>query len=278
MSAKRQSSHNSIHGKSLAEGNIHAPVCTDCHGVHIIKAANDKSSMVSAKNQGDMACAQCHNNVKMTQEFGIPGGRTDSYNASYHGMAEAIGSNKVASCSSCHGTHNILPSSDPQSTINPANLVRTCGQCHTGAGPNFIKGRMHALPGAVPAKADFGTKLNGWVRSAYILMIFSVIGFMVLHNLMIFVRKLIERGEGGGHHPSGPRVVVRLTHEQRIQHFILLVSFITLVITGFALKFPDAATRFIFVNELGRSYVHRFAGTMLVAVGFYHVFYVAHLP
>ncbi len=268
--------NNSIHGKSLAEGNIHAPVCTDCHGVHIIKAANDKASMVSPKNQGDMACAQCHNNVKMTQEFGIPGGRTDSYNASYHGMAEAVGSNKVASCSSCHGTHNILPASDPQSTINSANLVRTCGQCHTGAGPNFIKGKMHALPGAAVAKADFGTKLNAWVRSAYILMIISVIGFMVLHNLMIFVRKLIDRGKGGGgHHPSGPRVVVRLTLEQRVQHFILLISFITLVITGFALKFPDAATRFIFVNELGRSYVHRFAGTLLVAVGFYHIFYVA---
>ncbi len=265
---------NSIHGKDLADGNTQAPVCTSCHGVHTIKAANDKLSSVSAKNQGDVACAQCHNNVRMTAEFGIPGGRTDSYNASYHGMAEAVGSTRVASCSSCHGTHNILPSSDPASTINSANLVKTCGQCHTGAGPNFIKGKMHADPSAI-AKADFGTKLNNWVRSIYILMIISVIGFMVLHNLMIFVRKLIDRGKGRVHHASGPRVVVRLTKNQRIQHAFLLVSFITLVITGFALKFPDAATRFIFVNELGRSYVHRFAGTVLVAVGFYHIFYIA---
>ncbi len=33
------------------------------------------------------------------------------------------------------------------------------------------------------AKADFGTKVNAWVRSVYILMIISVIGFMFVHNL-----------------------------------------------------------------------------------------------
>jgi formate dehydrogenase gamma subunit len=263
----------SIHGKSLAGGNTHAPVCTDCHGVHTIKAAADSASAVSPKNQGEIACAQCHNNVKMTQEFGIPGGRTDSYNASYHGMANAVGSTRTASCSSCHGTHNILPKSDPASTVNPANLVKTCGQCHPGANANFAKGQIHLDPQAI-AKADFGAKANNYVRSIYILLIVGTIGFMFLHNLMIFVRKLLDRRKGGGHHASGPRVVVRLTKNQRIQHFLLLVSFITLVITGFALKFPDAATRFIFVNELGRSYVHRFAGTLLVAVGFYHVFYV----
>ena len=208
---------SSVHGKYLAEGNTQAPVCTSCHGVHSIKAANDKLSQVSAKNQGDVACAQCHNNVRMTAEFGIPGGRTDSYNASYHGMANNVGSNRVPSCSSCHGTHNILPSSDPASTINSANLIKTCGQCHPGDGPNFIKGKMHVDPEAI-AKADFGTKVNNWVRSVYILMIFSVIGFMVLHNLMIFVRKLLDRRKRGGPPTSGPRVVVRLTKNQRIQH------------------------------------------------------------
>jgi len=265
----------SIHGRSLAAGNMHAPVCTDCHGVHTIKATKDQMSSVSGKNQGDVACAQCHNNVKMTQEFGIPGGRTDSYNASYHGMANAVGSKNTASCSSCHGTHNILPSSDPASTINPANLVRTCGQCHPGANANFAKGQIHLDPEAV-AKADFGAKVNGWVRSMYILLIVGTIGFMFLHNLMIFVRKLIDRRNNGGHHASGPRVVVRMTKNQRIQHFLLLISFFTLVITGFALKYPDAATKFIFVNEIGRSYLHRFAGALMIVVGFYHVFYVAY--
>jgi formate dehydrogenase gamma subunit len=263
----------SIHGKLLADGNIHVPVCTDCHGVHTIKATTDKASPVYGKNQGDVACAQCHNNVRMTQEFGVPGGRTDSYNASYHGMANAVGSTRTASCSSCHGTHNILPKSDPASTVNPANLVKTCGQCHPGANANFAKGQIHLDPEAA-AKADFGAKVNRFVRDIYILLIVATIGFMFLHNLMIFVRKLVDRKKDGGHHASGPRVVVRMTKNQRIQHFLLLVSFFTLVVTGFALKYPDAL-RVIFVNELVRSYIHRFAGVLMIVVSLYHVVYLA---
>ena len=264
----------SIHGKVLADGNTQGPVCTTCHGVHTIKAVKDKDSWVSPTNQADVVCAQCHNNVRMTAEFGIPGGRTDSYNASYHGMASAVGSKRTASCSSCHGNHDILPPSDPLSTVNPANLVKTCGQCHTGANANFAKGQIHLDPEAA-AKADFGNKVNNWVRSAYVLLIFATIGFMFLHNLMIFVRKLVDRRRFGSRHVSGPRVVVRMTKSQRIQHFLLLVSFLTLVVSGFALKYPDAATRFVFVNEIGRSYVHRFAGTVMILAGLYHVIYLA---
>ena len=264
----------SIHGKVLAEGNTEGPVCTSCHGIHTIKAVSDKQSEVSGKNQGDIACAQCHNNVRMTAEFGIPGGRTDSYNASYHGMANAVGSTRVASCSSCHGTHDILPSSDPLSTINPANLVKTCGQCHTGANANFAKGQIHLDPTAI-AKADFGARVNNYVRGFYILLIVGTIGFMFLHNLMIFVHKLLERRTHGGHLTNGPRIVVRMTKNQRIQHCMLFLSFFTLVVTGFALKYPDAATKFVFVNEIGRSYIHRIAGVLMIVVSLYHVVYLA---
>jgi len=63
---------------------------------------------------------------------------------------------------------------------------------------------------------------------------------------------------------------------QRWQHLVLLTSFIILVITGFALKFPD----WWFMNLLGmgehvRSIIHRVVGVILIAAGFYHVFYIA---
>jgi formate dehydrogenase gamma subunit len=265
---------NSIHGQALAKGNDHAPVCTSCHGVHTIKAVANSASMVSPANQGDLACGQCHNNVRMTEDFGIPGGREDTYRFSYHGMANASGSTRTAICSSCHGTHDILPASDPQSTINPKNLAKTCGQCHPGANANFAKGKIHLNPAAA-AQADFGSKVVSWVRKLYILMIVGVVGFMFLHNVMIFVRKLMDRKKHAGHHASGPRVVVRMTKSQRTQHFLLFVSFFTLVITGFALKYPDAATRFLFVNETVRSYIHRGAGVMMILVSLYHCFYLA---
>jgi formate dehydrogenase gamma subunit len=65
-----------------------------------------------------------------------------------------------------------------------------------------------------------------------------------------------------------------MTKNQRVQHFLLLVSFFTLVVTGFALKYPDVL-HYVFVNELVRSYVHRFAGVLMILVSFYHVYYLA---
>lgn len=269
-----QAFDRSIHGQVLADGNTHAPVCTDCHGVHTIKAVGDAASPVAPRNQGDLACAQCHNNVKMTDEFGIPGGRTDTYKDSYHGMANAIGSKRVASCSSCHGTHDILPSSDPKSSVNPARLAQTCGQCHPGANANFAKGQIHLNPAAA-AQASFGAKVVVWVRKCYIAMIVGVIGFMLLHNALIFVHKLKAYHRGETHREGGIRVVERMTKNQRIQHAVLFVSFFTLVLTGFTLKFPQSFLHHLFVNEAGRSLIHRAAGIVLILDGLYHVFYLA---
>ena len=60
--------------------------------------------------------------VRLSQEFGVPGQRVSSYMDSYHGLATEGGSVVAANCSSCHGVHDILPSSDPRSSINHANL------------------------------------------------------------------------------------------------------------------------------------------------------------
>jgi hypothetical protein len=118
----------SIHGQALSRGNGLAPVCTDCHGIHTIKAPSDPNSSVSEQNLSSTTCARCHQGVRLTQEFGVVGNRVSTYLDSYHGLASQGGSVVVANCASCHGVHNILPSSDPRSTINPANLDVTCGQ------------------------------------------------------------------------------------------------------------------------------------------------------
>ncbi len=67
-----------------------------------------------------------------------------------------------------------------------------------------------------------------------------------------------------------------MTLNQRWQHLILLASFIVLVLTGFALKYPDSwFAQLLGLNEHLRSIVHRVAGVALIAAGIYHVFYVA---
>jgi len=261
----------SIHGKAITAGNNHAPVCTDCHGIHGIKRPEDPNSSVNGQNLARNTCAQCHESVKLSNEFGVPGRRATTYLASYHGMASELGSKKAANCASCHGVHNILPPSDPKSTINPKNLVATCGKCHPGANENFAKAKVHL---DAPLAADVGSKASRFVKNFYLLMIFSTIGGMLLHNLLILRKKLKLRREGHVHVGGGERVVVRMSKLQRRQHFTLLTSFILLVLTGFALKYPESLLGIVFINESVRGYLHRVAGVVLIAVSCYHIFYM----
>jgi cytochrome b subunit of formate dehydrogenase len=260
----RQQYVQSIHWQAVAQGNFQAPVCTDCHGIHTIKSHLDPQSPVFAGNIARAVCANCHESMRMSEEYGFPGRRLTTYTASYHGLAARLGSTVVANCASCHGAHNILPSSDPRSTINKANLVKTCGQCHPGATNKFVQGKVHI---DVPLSADISSIAIRWIRRLYIPLIIVVIGGMVLHNFLIWRKKAVAKRN------SQPRNVVRLTLQQRIQHWCLLLSFITLVITGFALAYPDSWLGLVF-DEKVRRYGHRVAAVVLLAVGLYHAYYV----
>jgi len=74
---------------------------------------------------------------------------------------------------------------------------------------------------------------------------------------------------------------LRMTVNERIQHFLLLTSFIVLVITGFALKFPELFIVSWVVSVFGegafelRGDIHRIASVVMVAVGIYHIFFIA---
>ncbi|MFL6216552.1 MAG: cytochrome b/b6 domain-containing protein [Blastocatellia bacterium] len=257
----------SIHGQAVSRGNSQAPVCTDCHGIHMIKPHIDPTSSVASQALAKTTCAQCHESVKLAQEFDVAGRRASSYLDSYHGLASELNSKKVANCASCHGVHNILPSTDPRSTINVANLRETCGKCHPGASDNFILGHIH-LDGQGTAN-DIGSKATGYVRWIYLSLIFVTIGGMVLHNALIWRRKLVA------HYRSTERTIVRMTGRQRAQHWLLLTSFLVLVLTGFALKYPDSWLGWMFGgSETLRRILHRIAAVVMLAVGLYHLFYI----
>jgi cytochrome b subunit of formate dehydrogenase len=257
----------SIHGQAITRGNWQAPVCTDCHGIHTIKSHVDPNSSVSAQNLARSTCARCHEGVRLSREFGVPGGRVTSYLESYHGLASELGSQIVANCASCHGVHNILPSSDPRSTINRANLVHTCGQCHPGVTEKFVSGKVHI---ETPLSADTASKAVRWIRQIYVSLIVAVIGGMVLHNLIIWRRKAILRRK------QEHRLVTRMTANQRYQHVFLFSSFIVLVLTGFALKYPTSwFAELLGLGERLRSIIHRIAGVVLIGTSIYHLIYIA---
>jgi len=268
---------HSVHGVALNKGNADAPACTTCHGEHTILPPSDPRSRVAAQNISSQVCSPCHTSVALSAKYGLRSDRFQTFTDSYHGLAIRGGSIEVANCTSCHGTHEIKASSDSTSTVNKANLAVTCGRCHPGANARFAIGSVH-----VSMTAEREPVLY-WVASAYIFFIVVVVGGMAVHNIADFVRKarrklLIRRGMIVEEH-NGHALYVRMSLNERLQHGVLVVSFVTLVVSGFALKFPDAwwVAGLRDISPLAfliRSVAHRVAGVVMVAAGLYHCYYL----
>ena len=182
----------SIHGVLAARGRSDSPTCTTCHGIHGIKAKIDPDSPVNEKRIALTTCPQCHAAERISREYGFTKGQqVKSYYDSFHGLSYQGGDTFSANCASCHGVHDIFPSSDPRSMVHRNNLQKTCGACHPGASANFAKGKIHAV--ASIRGEEFGEKVVGWVRVVYLFLIVGVIGGMIFFNFTDWLRKTIDR-------------------------------------------------------------------------------------
>ena len=260
----------SVHGQAMKAGVSAAPVCSDCHGEHLILGPKEQGSLVNAARVSMATCGRCHNDERLALRYNLPADRVPSYADSYHGLALRGGSQSVANCASCHGVHNIFRSTDPRSTVNAANLPGTCGACHAGAGERFVIGPVHVQTASGPAHP-----VVKWIRWTYWGLIPLTLGFMVAHNLLDLLSKLIRRRprqETGGQ-------VSRMNLNFRIAHWGVILSFPTLVFTGFALKYPEAwwaRPLLLWEGHLAfRGLVHRSAATVLIAATVYHVIHLA---
>jgi cytochrome b subunit of formate dehydrogenase len=271
----------SIHGVALRKGVKESPTCTNCHGEHNILKHDDPKSPVAFQNLSREVCSPCHSSVRLSEKYGIVSDRYDTFFDSYHGLAIEGGSVEVANCASCHGDHDIKPSSDPTSSVHKSNLVETCGGCHPGANENFTIGKIHIT------RQDKSEPIIYTIASAYIILIFTLIGGMFIHNLLDFfrkskIKKMKQRGllreENFGH-----SLYLRMTLNERIQHAVLAISFLLLVITGFMLSYPNAWW-VSHIRDLSshafdyRSLIHRISAVVMVAVSLYHIYYVLFIP
>ena len=258
----------SVHGTAVKAGVRDAPVCTDCHGEHSITAVKLATSRVAPANIPE-TCGQCHAAQRIVTQYRLPPNVFSTYIKSFHGLAMQGGNVTAASCASCHGIHDILPSSDPLSTINPKNLPQTCGKCHPGIGTRlsaeFFK--IHAPPGAAEGKPW----LVNLVTRIYIVLIVSTIGGMATFNLLDYLKKTRQHIA----HVRQTEGEQRLTKWLRVQHFFLIATFVLLAYTGFAHKFPDAVWSWPFraFNDAGsyaRGMIHRVAGWTFIVLFLVH--------
>ncbi len=260
----------SIHWIGYLKGIKKSPVCTDCHMEHEVLSHKDPKSAVSHEKVPAL-CTDCHDNTLLSQRYNIPLRTLSSYLKSFHGLALKSGNLRSADCTSCHAVHSIRKSNDPKSTVHPNNLQKTCGTCHPGVGIELKNAKVHTQA----KESDlFGFKIVNSVKIVYIILILVSVGGMFAFCLLDLVaktkrkRKVLQVGEDEAHsHGTGKhKYFMRFNRVERGLHFTIMITFITLVYTGFCRSFPDSILAYPMTKMMRhevRDWLHRVAGVII---------------
>jgi hypothetical protein len=139
--------------------------CLDCHG-----GAKDSTDPIeidlarlpdSVHGQFGMSCVECHMDlmdVELPHEDELePVDCSMCHDDAAEAMAEGVhgaakgADGETVGCASCHGVHDIHPSSDRASPTHMFNVPATCSACHDG----------HATDGPVPAPDGTAPHVGG---------------------------------------------------------------------------------------------------------------------
>jgi uncharacterized protein with PIN domain len=136
---------SSTHGQLNSKNDPNAPTCKECHGTHGVLGKQDPRSLTFPTNVPEL-CARCHREGQKAavRYIGRQHEIVANYTESIHGTGLLkAGLTVTATCTSCHTAHHVLPRSDPESSVNPANVPATCGRCHQGIEEQF-ENSIHA--------------------------------------------------------------------------------------------------------------------------------------
>jgi len=207
-------------------------------------------------------CAKCHEK------------QGPSYRDTFHGQATALGFKPAATCADCHTPHQNLPASDARSSVNPANLIGTCGRCHAGANASFVTYDPHAQP------SNMDRSMPIFMAHTFMKWLFlGVFGFFGLHSLLWLQRSLVGLMRGDIRRiRTGRRWVHRFNKPARITHIIMASSFMILAATGLPLMYYYTGWGQTLGRALGGLEVTRVLHRIFAVVTFgyaaYHLWYI----
>ncbi|MEW6201255.1 MAG: hypothetical protein AB1546_04720 [bacterium] len=127
--------------KGIFENSTHGShTCTSCH--------KDIVQVPHGSGIKSVNCASCH---YVENIYGAPTSkefveRYVKYQKSVHKKELDAGNPDAPACQDCHGSHDIVKPSRPESRINRKNIPKTCGRCHLDeytAYRTSIHGEMH---------------------------------------------------------------------------------------------------------------------------------------
>jgi cytochrome b subunit of formate dehydrogenase len=249
-------------GKTPEDETKRAPTCPTCHSAHSIVEAGPKFLLAE-----DRICGHCHAD------------RLKRYLETYHGRAHDLGDPDVAACHNCHGRHDIWPSSDAASMLSSARRADTCRTCHVSASDKFAGYMAHA---DAHDKQHY-PKLY-WTFMSMTALLVGVFGFFGIHCLLWLVRGLVLRAKDPKGfreakrkrlEEQGARLYTRFRPIDRFVHFLVIVSFTLLVMTGMPLKFHSSRWAHSFFDAIGgaavAASVHRFAAVVTLLYFVLHI-------
>jgi len=303
---------SSIHGKGLLEkGLIVSAICIDCHTTHREMKESDTLSSINRKNVSQ-TCAKCHKSIydeylrsdhsirndsedlkyptctnchsshviseidenKFMYEITVQCGNchkklSETYKDTYHGKAYMLGDMRAARCSDCHGSHNIYKVDNSYSQLSFKNIVNTCKKCHANANLEFTGYLTHATHN--------DNKVLFYSFWGMTILLVSVFAFFGIHTLLWLPKSLKQRRQAVRHEmPTGKtKYVRRFNPRQRFTHLMVILSFLTLALTGMTLKFAHMEWAAFIANLLGGVKVagnlHRFAAIITFGYFAFHL-------
>ncbi|MBC8366478.1 cytochrome c3 family protein [bacterium] len=245
----------SAHGRSQEVGNKEPATCIDCHGENQILRPDlqfDSETIVAT-------CSKCHGDRDLMLSYGINPYVVQGYKDTYHGKLYAVHEEGLhfATCTNCHGYHNILEPEDPMSSVNRVNILETCKQCHDTASENFVTYLVHPVqPTAAeveeglansdthayklareeslalvedPDRAEHRAFLQAFATADKLmkLLFVGVLSFFGLHTFLWFQRGIQPRL-----HHFDKRYYRRFSGYDRMLHVLVNMSFLMLAFTG----------------------------------------------
>jgi cytochrome b subunit of formate dehydrogenase/nitrate/TMAO reductase-like tetraheme cytochrome c subunit len=258
--AIRSDYETSSHFAALARGDERAPTCATCHS-----AVSHAPAPVSTRDfnvETVAKCVECHEQ------------QAPSYRDTFHGQATALGFKPAATCADCHTPHRNLPAADPASSVNAANLIGTCGRCHSGATASFVTYDPHAEP------TNSERSLPIYLAYTFMGLLFiGVFGFFGLHTLLWLQRSIVGLVRGETHRVrEGERWIVRFNRSDRATHVVMAVSFLVLAATGLPLMFyytnwGEGIARWLGGVDVTR-FLHRVFAVVTFGYAIYHLGYL----
>ncbi len=255
--------NQSIHSPLTSQTEEHLPTCHDCHQSH----SAQRTEEAGFREQIIQQCGHCHEEL------------TESYFETYHGKVSKLGDTVAARCNDCHGSHSILPTSHPNSSLHFNNIIDTCKQCHPGSHRKFTGFLTHATH---HDKENYPSLYYSFLFMTTLLV--GTLGFFGVHTILWFIRSLIHHIKHGGpivKYESNQKFIRRFRPIHRILHLLVIVSFLSLAATGMTLKFPDVAFFGWLSDALGgpsvTGVIHRI-GAIVTSIYFgAHLFMIARL-